>query len=128
MEVVLGMYRLGDPGGTEHYTLIVAEQLQRLGHAVAIFTEETGAMGDLARSRGLQLATREEELPSEVDIVFAQESITAYRLAAAFPTAPLVYSVHAADFDISVPPQLPDLVPPTSRRTTAWSAGRGPSP
>jgi hypothetical protein len=110
MEVVLGMYRLGDPGGTEHYTLIVAEQLQRLGHAVTIFTEETGAMADLARSRGLQLATREDELPSEVDIVFAQESITAYRLAAAFPTAPLVYSVHAADFDISVPPQLPDLV------------------
>jgi hypothetical protein len=110
MEIVLGMYRLRDPGGSEHYTLIVAEQLERLGHSATILTDETGPMADLARSRGLQLATREDELPIDVDVVFPQESISAYRLAAAFPTAPLVYSIHAADYDLSVPPQLPGLV------------------
>jgi hypothetical protein len=110
MEIVLGMYRLRDPGGSEHYTLLVAEQLQRLGHAVTIFTEETGSMAELARSRGLRLAVLEDELPSEVDVVYAQESISAYRLAAVFPTAPIVYSIHAADYDLSVPPQLPSLV------------------
>lgn len=110
MEVVVGMYRLRDPGGSEHYALIVAEQLQRLGHDVTIFTEETGAMAALARSRGLQLATREEELPVDADVLYAQESVSAYRLAAAYPRAPLVCGIHAADYDLSVPPQLPDLV------------------
>ena len=110
MEIVLGMYRLRDPGGTEHYTLIAAEQLQRLGHAVTIFVEETGAMAELARSRGLLLATTEDELPDDVDVVYAQESITAYRLAAHYPKAPLVYGLHAVDYDLSVPPQLPELV------------------
>jgi hypothetical protein len=110
MEIVLGMYRLHDPGGTEHYTLIVAEQLQRLGHVVTIFVEETGAMAELARSRGLRLAAREDELPDDVDVLYAQESITAYRLTARYPKAPLVYGLHAVDYDLSVPPQLPELV------------------
>jgi hypothetical protein len=110
MEIVLGMYRLRDPGGSEHYTLTAAEQLQRLGHGVTIFTEEAGAMAELANSRGLQLTTGEDELPGAVDLVYAQESITAYRLAARYPDAPLVYAVHAVDYDLSVPPQLPQLV------------------
>ena len=110
MEIVLGMYRLRDPGGSEHYTLTCAEQLQRLGHAVTIFTEEAGAMAELARSRGLQLATGEDELPAAVDVVYAQESVTAYRLAARYPQARLVYNIHAVDYDLSVPPQVPELV------------------
>src|SRR5207237_738663 len=72
MEIVLGMYRLRDPGGSEHYTLTAAEQLQRLGHAVTIFTEEAGAMAELARSRGLQLTTCEDDLPAAADVVYAQ--------------------------------------------------------
>ncbi len=110
MEIVLGMFRLRGPGGTEHYTLVVAEHLQRLGHQVTIFTEETGSMAELARSRGLRLTTHEDELPAEVDVVYAQESITAYRLAARYRKAPLVVAVHAVDYDLSVPPQLPELV------------------
>src|SRR5439155_1498648 len=62
MEIVLGMYRLTGPGGTEHYTLTAAEQLQRLGHEVTIFVEETGEMAELGRRRGLRLATSEDEL------------------------------------------------------------------
>ena len=110
MEIVLGMYRLCDPGGSEHYTLTAAEHLQRLGHAVTIFTEETGGMAQLAQSRGLRLAVREEDLSGAVDVVYAQESITAYRLAARHPEAALVQAVHAVDYDLSVPPQLPGLV------------------
>ena len=67
-------------------------------------------MTELARNRGLQLATSEDELPDEVDVLYAQESITAYRLAARYPKAPLAYGFHAVDYDLSVPPQLPELV------------------
>jgi hypothetical protein len=52
MEIVLGMYRLRDPGGTEHYTLIAAERLQRLVHSTTIFTEELGVLAELAPPEG----------------------------------------------------------------------------
>ena len=110
MEIVLGMYRLTGPGGTEHYTLTAAEQLQRLGHEVTIFVEETGEMAELGRRRGLRLATSEDELPDQADVLYAQESITAYALAARYPRAPLVFAVHAVDYDLSLSPQLPELV------------------
>ena len=110
MEIVLGMYRLRDPGGTEQYTLVTAESLQKLGHEVTVFTEEGGPVAELARRRGLRLAEREDDLPTAADVVYAQESITAYRLAARYRAAPLVVAVHAHDYDLSVPPQLPGLV------------------
>jgi hypothetical protein len=110
MEIVLGMYRLRDPGGTEHYTLVTAEHLQKLGHEVTVFTEEAGPMAELARARGVRVAESEEELPRTVDVVYAQESITTYRLAARYRQAPLVVATHAHDYDLSVPPQLPGLV------------------
>lgn len=110
MEIVLGMYRLRDPGGTEQYTLVTAECLQKLGHEVTVFTEEGGPMAELARRRGLRLAEREGDLPAAADVVYAQESITAYRLAGQYHETPLVVAAHAHDYDISVPPQLPGLV------------------
>ena len=110
MEIVLGMYRLTGPGGTEHYTLTAAEQLQRLGHEVTIFVEETGEMAELGRRRGLRLVSSEDELPDQADVLYAQESITAYALAARYPRAPLVFAVHAVDYDLSLSPQLPELV------------------
>ena len=39
MEIVVSTYHLG-LGGTESYTLTVAEQLQRLGHDVTVFYVE----------------------------------------------------------------------------------------
>jgi hypothetical protein len=111
MEIVLGMYRLANPGGSEHYTLTVADQLQRLGHGVTIFVEEeNGPMADLARKRGLRLTTAVEQLPDHADALYAQESITAYRLAARYANAPLAYAVHSAAYDLSIPPQIPGLV------------------
>lgn len=111
MEIVLGMYRLANPGGSEHYALTVADHLQRLGHGVTIFVEDGhGPMADLARRRGLRLTTAAEQLPDDPDVLYAQESITAYRLAARYAKAPLVYAVHSAAYDLSIPPQIPGLV------------------
>jgi hypothetical protein len=60
-----------DPGGTEDYALIAAEQLQRLGHGVTIFVEERGAMAELARSQVLGLTNSEDELSDEeVDVLY----------------------------------------------------------
>ena len=110
MEIVLGFFRLNKPGGAEHYTLTAAEQLQRLGHGVTILVEEVGQMAELARRRGLRVTAVEGVLPDDADVLYAQETMSAYRLAARYPGVPLAYHVHAVDFVLSVPPQVPDIV------------------
>jgi hypothetical protein len=110
MEIVLGIFRLNKPGGSEHYTLTAAEQLHRLGHEVTILVEETGEMAELACRRGLRVAAVEADVPGGADVLYAQETISAYRLAARYPGVPLAYHVHAVDLPLSVPPQLANLV------------------
>ncbi len=109
MEIVIGTYHLG-LGGTESYTLTVAEQLQRLGHGVTILGVQSGPAIELAHALGLQVVLREEELPQDCDVVYAQDSITAYQLAECYPLAPLVVAAHADEYDFCTPPQLPGLV------------------
>jgi hypothetical protein len=109
VEIVVSTYHLG-LGGTESYTLTVAEQLQRLGHNVTVFYVELGPGVDIGRQFGLELRNREDDLPVTCDVVFAQESITSYQLADRYPTTPQVFAVHADEYDLSVPPQLPGVV------------------
>jgi len=109
VEIVVSTYHLG-LGGTESYTLTVAEQLQRLGHDVTVFYVELGPGVDIGRQFGLELRNREDDLPVTCDVVFAQESITSYQLADRYPTTPQAFAVHADEYDLSVPPQLPGVV------------------
>jgi glycosyltransferase involved in cell wall biosynthesis len=110
VEVVIGQLHLGAVGGAETYVLTVAEQLQRLGHGVIVFTLELGQSAALGLERGLEIRGSEDELPEACDIVLANDSVTAYRLAERYPTAPLVFVVHGEEYDLCVPPQVPDVV------------------
>ena len=109
MEIVIGTYHLG-LGGSESYTLTVAEQLQRLGHDVTIFGVQPGPATEIAQDRGLRLETREDELPERCDVLYAQDAVTAYQLAERYAQTPLVYVAHADEYDFCIPPQLPGLV------------------
>jgi hypothetical protein len=55
MKVLVAMQRFQYVGGTETYVLTVAEQLQRLGHQVAIYAAELGDMALLARDRAVDV-------------------------------------------------------------------------
>jgi hypothetical protein len=109
VEIVIGTYHLGH-GGCESYTLTVAEQLQRLGHGVTILGVQPGPAIELAHDRGLRLVLREEELPQDCDVVYAQDAITAYQLADCYPRSALVVAAHADEYDFCTPPQVPGLV------------------
>lgn len=109
MEIVIGTYHLG-LGGSESYTLAVAEQLQRLGHGLTIFGVQPGPAADVARDRGLEVRLSEDELPERCDVVFAQDAVTSYQLVERYPRAPLVYAAHADEYDFCTPPQLPGIV------------------
>jgi hypothetical protein len=109
MEIVVGTYHLG-LGGTESYTLVTAEQLQRLGHDVTILGLQPGPAVEVARLRGLRLVLREEELPRRCDVLFAQDAIAAYELIVRYPDTPLVHVAHADEYDFCIPPQIPGVV------------------
>jgi hypothetical protein len=109
VEIVVGTYHLG-LGGTESYTLVAAEQLQRLGHEVTILGLQPGPAVDVARLRGLTLVLREDELPPQCDVLYAQDAIAAYELVSRYPRSPLVYAAHADEYDFCTPPQIPGVV------------------
>ena len=73
-------------GGTETYTVTVAEQLERLGHTVTVHAGEASAHGrDLAASRGVRLKVGDLAALNGVDAVLAQDAESAYLLAGRRP-------------------------------------------
>jgi len=109
LEIVLGTYHLG-LGGVESYTLVAAEQLQRMGHSVTVFGIQPGPAVELAYSRGLRLVSSPDELPAHSDVLYAQDAPSAYALLERYPSTPLVHAAHADEYDFTTPPQLPGVV------------------
>ena len=73
-------------GGTETYTVTVAEQLERLGHSVTIHAGEASDHGrDLAASRGVRLKVGDLAAQNGFDAVLAQDTESSYLLAGRRP-------------------------------------------
>jgi hypothetical protein len=108
MRLVLALSSLGI-GGTESYTLTVAEHLDRLGHEVAIYTPQPGAGAELARERGIALID-EAALSDGFDGALVQDAAVSYELADRCPTVPQIFVAHSESFDPQAPPQLAGLV------------------
>ncbi|HSR23614.1 MAG TPA: glycosyltransferase family 4 protein, partial [Candidatus Eisenbacteria bacterium] len=109
MNFVLGSLELTTIGGVGTYLVTVAEQLERMGHAVTVFTEETGEMADIAEERGLRVVDDPAALPDSCDVVYAQDAPSAYVLAARYRDVPQACCLHAVDHDRWVVPQLPGV-------------------
>ena len=104
MEIVIGGDRWVLGGGTT-YAATVAHELQRLGHEVTIWTPEVAGLSQ----DGLRVVTDERDLPDAADVVYAQTTIASYELAHRYPTTPQVFAVHADEYAVAVPPQLPGM-------------------
>jgi hypothetical protein len=110
VRLVLANRILIHPGGTEVHLVTIGEQLQRLGHEVVLYAPELGPFADHARRRGLEVRGALRELPERCDVVFAQDGIVAYELAARYPTARSLFRICGDVYDFQLPPQLPGLV------------------
>lgn len=105
MRILLSYESFRGFGGTETYVLTVAQELQSLGHDVAVFSPNRGAIAEHARAMGTRVLEA-SELPSERDLVLASDGATASDLAGRYPSAVRVFVVHSADFALQAPPQL----------------------
>jgi hypothetical protein len=109
MQIVIGTHSLAGAGGTETYTVTVADHLQRLGHDVWLHSRELGRASDAADRLGVRVA-REEELPAQPDVVLGGDAAVACELALRYPEVAQVFVCHSDAFDLQLPPQLPGLV------------------
>ena len=104
MRLVLATNHLG-LGGSESYLITVAEQLDRLGHEVVIWTPEPGGGVAVALERGLEVVD-EAGLPEACDAALVQDGGVSYLLAERFPEAPQIFVAHSETFDLQAPPRL----------------------
>lgn len=109
MRILIGTHQLSWIGGADTYVATVAEHLQRLGHEVTIFAAELGEMTQIARASGLTVLDDEQALPAEPDVIYAQDAYAALLLADRYPRTPQAFAIHADEYDLWLPPQLPDL-------------------
>jgi hypothetical protein len=110
MRILIGTYQLDAWAGSETYLLTLAEQLQRLGHETVVHAHVAGDVAQEAARRGIEVLTGAHAECEPPDGVLAQDAVSSFGLAAAFPSAPQLYIAHSESHDLQMPPQLPDLV------------------
>lgn len=107
MRLLLANNHLG-LGGSESYLLTVAEQLDRLGHDVAIYAAERGRGAEVAQERALTLIG-ETELDGDFDAALVQDAAVSLQIAERCPGVPQLFVAHSAMWDLQAPPQLPGV-------------------
>ena len=110
MRFVMANRLLDHAGGTEVHLLTVAEQLQRLGHEVCMYSPKLGPFADHVRRRGVDIAAELRDLPEGCDVVLTQDALVVYDLAERYPSAFHAFRICGDVFDFQLPPQLDGIV------------------
>jgi hypothetical protein len=105
MRLLLATNHLG-LGGSESYLITVAEQLDRLGHEVALYSPEPDAGAEVAAERGIALVDAPRLDAGEYDAALVQDAGVSLQVADACPGVPQLFVAHSAKFDLQAPPQL----------------------
>ena len=103
MEIIVANEWLERPGGTETYTLTVADHLQRLGHEVTIHAQRLGPIAEHARRQGLRVVAAETDLPAQADAILSQDRVMALELAQRYPAVRQTFVAHS-DIGSQLPP------------------------
>ncbi len=104
MRILIATENYHRVGGTETYVHTIAEQLQRLGHQVRVYSSRLGDMAQLTRGVGVDVVGRPEDLDQPDDVVISQDAAMAYEMAGRWPGVPQVYVCHSILYDIQQPP------------------------
>lgn len=109
MRLVLAAEELASFGGSQSYLTTIAEELERLGHGVTVYTALAGEAARLAGSRGLRVVDSVQALPERCDGFLAQDTGMAYELASRYPDVARLYVAHSREFVQQLPPQAPEV-------------------
>ncbi len=109
MRVLLSTESFASFAGTETYVLSTAIEFERLGHDVAVYAPEHGAIADVARAQGVRVLSR-RALPAAVELVIASDAATCHELAGRYRDSVRLFVAHSADYALQAPPQLEDRV------------------
>lgn len=97
MRVLITLSHLG-LGGTETYSVTLAEQLERLGHPTSLHAASADERGrELVASRGLNASVGDPvafDGLADIDCVVAQDALSAYAFAARRDDLPQVFVIH----------------------------------
>ena len=110
MRIVIASQSLAGLGGSESYAITVADQLQRLGHCVWLFTLDLGQSSAAAEALGLRVTDSSSAPPDDVDALIVQDGTVACELAARHPLTPQLFVAHSDIFDLQLPPQVEGLL------------------
>jgi hypothetical protein len=105
MRIVLSSENFDGFGGTETYTLTVAQQLDALGHDVAIYAPNRGAIAQFAREEGVQVLDI-DALPRACDLLVSGDAATCHELGSRYGDAVRLFVAHSCDHALQAPPQL----------------------
>lgn len=108
MKLLLATNHLG-LGGSESYLFTVAEQLDRLGHSVAVFSPEPGRGVEVARERCISVI-EEAGLDGDYDALLVQDAGVSLLLADRCPDVLQLLVAHSESFDLQAPPQFDGLL------------------
>jgi hypothetical protein len=110
MRIVVAMRMPSAGGGVRSYVDTIAEQIQRCGHDLTVFSRDDGDWRDHFDQRGVRSATRRADLPREVDVVLAQDQPSSYEMAELLSGVPQAFVWHGNTYDADMAPQLDGLV------------------
>src|SRR5262249_44900567 len=113
MNLIFGNLELTTIGGVGTYLVTVAEQLEKMGHTVTVYTEEAGDMAGGADGRGLRVVSDPPELPDSCAVVYAPDTPSAYPLPDRYREVPQAFVVHHDEHGRWVVPQLPGVTSAT---------------
>jgi hypothetical protein len=105
VRILLSFESFDSFAGTETYTLTVAQQFEALGHQVAIYAANQGAIAAFARRQGVRVLSR-DELPRGCDLVVFGDAATCHELAPLYGDAVRLFVAHSTHYDFQSPPQL----------------------
>ncbi|MBJ7355514.1 MAG: hypothetical protein JHC98_11880 [Thermoleophilaceae bacterium] len=110
MRIVHATHSLDGSTGVQSYLLTVADEMQRTGHEVWLFSTELGSAAEYGEALGLRVLGDSAELPDDLDFAVVHSGVASHELAAGKPALPQVSVAHGSYFDSYTPPQIDGAV------------------
>ena len=109
MRILVSHLHLDAPGGTEVYALLVSEQLQLLGHEVALVTWREGRICARAEAIGVPVVAPEDLDGRAADVAIACDAATLLEIAGRAAAPIRIMVMHSTEYVLQTPPQLPGV-------------------